>query len=78
MDIEIIIGYPQQKPSAMSQLHPWLMKHHMFVNFIDYIDDKEISVFIEDVKDAEELAEKLIDAYNSVVHWIEKQEEREE
>jgi len=77
MKIEIIEGFPQHKENALSKLHPWLLKHHLFVCFIDYIDDNEIKEFIETPEEAKELAQELQHAVNKLLHWIEKREEED-
>lgn len=80
MNIEITECLPQKTESALSKLHPWMMKHHLFANFTFDNDggDLVFSVFIEDAEEAKELAQELLHCYNKLMHWAENQEEREE
>lgn len=78
MKIEITEGFPQQKESSLSLMNPWMMKHHLFARFYDEYDEDRIGILIEDAEQARELAQELKHCYNKLIHWAEKQEEREE
>ena len=77
MNIKIIEGFPQKKESSMSLTNPWMMNHHLFASFLDKTTNKGFTLFIEDAEDAKELAKELLDAYNKLMHWVEKREEEE-
>lgn len=78
MNIEIIEGFPQKKKDALSKMHPWMMKHHLFVHFTECGEGEVVSTFVETPEEARELAQELQHAVNKLLHWIEKRSGEEE
>ena len=74
MNIKIIEGFPQQKESSLSLMNPWMMKHHLFIEFFEGVNGESVTEFIQDTEEAKELAQELLDAYIKLMQWAEKRE----